>query len=150
MSTRQRMILWFMGFVSDGSSEFSDRSSRVRLANYWRVATVRFPEEEENKCPWGNCRVRDRVEGYKSRAVGNVRNVQVIPGAVVVKDKIPWRLIALEDRGYGKSSFDADDGLANESWEVDVLFGVVSGCGYGNDHQVRFLNQLLIRPNANS
>lgn len=67
----------------------------------------------------------------------------------MVKDKIPERLIALEDGGNAKSSFDPDDVLANEAWEVDVLLGVVGGCGSGKDHQVRLLQKLLIRPNAN-
>jgi hypothetical protein len=68
----------------------------------------------------------------------------------VVKDKIPQRLIALEDSGNGKSGFDADDVLANKAREVDVLFGVVGGCGSGKDHQVRLFKKLLIRSNANS
>ena len=68
----------------------------------------------------------------------------------MVKDKIPQRLIALEDGGNGESRFDADDVLANEAWEVDVLFGVVAGVGSGKDHQVRLLQKLLIRPNANT
>jgi hypothetical protein len=89
------MILCFMAIVSAGSSEFSDPSSGVRLADYWRVATIRFPYEEENKCPRRNCRVHDRVEGDKSRAVRKVSNISAVGGAVVVKDKIPQRLIAL-------------------------------------------------------
>lgn len=144
------MILCFMAIVSAGSSEFSDPSSGVRLTNYWRVATIRFTEEEENKCPRRNCRVHDRFEGDKSRAVRKMSNISAIRGAEMVKDKIPQRLIALEDGGNGKSSFDADDVLANEAWEVDVLFGVVAGVGSGKDHQVRLLKQLLIRPNANT
>ena len=68
----------------------------------------------------------------------------------MVKDKIPQRLIALEDGGNGKSRFDADDVLANEAWEVDVLFGVVGDCGRGKDHQVRLRQKLWIRPNANT
>ncbi len=67
----------------------------------------------------------------------------------MVKDKVLYRLVAFENSGDGKSSFDADDVLAREAWEVDVLFGVVGGCGSGDDHQVRLLKKLLIRPNAN-
>jgi hypothetical protein len=77
-------------------------------------------------------------------------HIRTISGAVVVQGKIPQRLIALEESGNGKSRFDADDVLANEAWEVDVLFGIVGGCGSGKDHQVRLLKKLLIRPNANN
>ena len=67
----------------------------------------------------------------------------------MVEDKILYRLVALENSGNGKSSFDADDVLAREAWEVDVLFGIVGGCGSGDHHQVRLLKKLWIRPKAN-
>lgn len=59
-------------FLSVDSSEFADPSSGVRLTHHGRVATISFPEEEKHKCPGPHCRVRHRVEGDKSRAVGNV------------------------------------------------------------------------------
>ena len=65
----------FNRFLSADSSEFSDRSSGIRLANDWRVAAICFPEEEENKCPWSNCRLGYRVEGNKSRAIIYVGNI---------------------------------------------------------------------------
>jgi len=67
----------------------------------------------------------------------------------MVQDNFPQRLIALEDGRNGKSGFDANHGLASESWEVKVLFGVVGGGGSGKDHHVRLVEQFLIRPNAN-
>ena len=67
----------------------------------------------------------------------------------MVKDNVLYRLPAFENSGDGKSRFDADDVLAREAWEVNVLLGVVGGCGSGDDHQVRLLKKLFIRPNAN-
>ncbi len=134
---------------SAGTHKFFDAQSGVRLTAYWRVATINFPEEKENICPLNRCRVPDRGERDKRRAVRNVRNICTVGGAVMVEGKILYRLVALENSRNGKSSFDADDVLAREAWEVDVLFGVVGGCGSGDHHQVRLLKKLLIWPNAN-
>ena len=121
-------IAWFGTLLSSaGTYKFFDSQSGVRLTDYWRVATISFPEEKENICPLNGCRVLDMGKGDKRRPVRNVRNICAVSGAVMPQNKVLYRLVALENSGDGKSSFDADDGLTREAWEVDVLFGVDGG-----------------------
>ena len=132
---------------SGNALKFFDSQSGICLTYHWRVATIGFPDEEKNKCSLGKCWFLGQLKVDERRAIGDHYAMGV--GAVVVKDKTPQRPIALEDGGNGKSSLDADDALANEAWEVDVLLGVVGGSGSGNSHQVGLLKKLLIRPDAN-
>ena len=68
----------------------------------------------------------------------------------MVKHKLFYCFLTLENRGNRKRSFDADDMQAAETWKVNLPARVIgNGCGGGYDNKVGLFKQLLIRPYAN-
>src|SRR5438034_10341722 len=119
--------LGFNDWAAVHPNKFLDSKPWVRLADDGRIAAIGFPMKEKNICPWEGRRFLRKGKIDKSRGIWNYHGTG--SGTVVVKDKIFGCLIALKDGRNGKSGFDADDPLALEAWKINVLLGVVAGCG---------------------